>query len=95
MPDFLEAETNYTVKVKTVNQIKESRLSEEVELFTRGFSEICVWKECTNGACKEREICIDENNLKTVIKTGYDQKVLLQSYRERTSSTQQGLFMEH
>ena len=81
--------------MKTVNQIKENILSEETELFTLEFSECCVWKEYTNGACKEREICIDENNLKTVIKTGYDQKVLLQSYRERTSSTQQGLFMEH
>ena len=27
MPDFLEAEINYTVKVKAVNQSKESRLS--------------------------------------------------------------------
>ena len=46
VPEFLEAETTYNVKVRAVFKEKESEWSDDAELTTPGLSECCVWKEC-------------------------------------------------
>ena len=58
VPDFLEAETTCTVKVKAEFQGKESEWSEGVELTTPGFSEFseCVWRECPDYVDWGKEI---------------------------------------
>ena len=46
VPDYLEAETAYTVRVKAELQEKENVWNKETEFATPEFSELCVWKEC-------------------------------------------------
>ena len=68
MPDFIEEETPYTVKVKADLQEKESEWSEEAELTTPKFSECCAWKECPDDVDKKRKYSVDETNPRTATK---------------------------
>ena len=58
MPDFFEAETTYTVKMKAELQGKEGEWSEEAEFITLENSECCVWKECPGYVDVDRSILL-------------------------------------
>ena len=63
MPDFLEAETAYSVRVKAVIQDNESTWSEAAEFTAPVFSECCDWKECPDRySYKGRKYSVDEEN---------------------------------
>ena len=68
VPDFLESEVIYTVKVKAVVQGKEGEWSEEVE-FTPEFAEGCVWKECPDYVVEERKYSVNKKNPRVATKT--------------------------
>ena len=70
-PDFIGAETTYTVKVKTELQEKQSEWSEEAE-FIPMLSEFCAWKRCPDSVNWTRKYSVDEENPRITIKTGSD-----------------------
>ena len=67
-PDFLEAETTYTVKTKAKLQEKESEWSEEVVFTTPQFSECCGWKECPDNVVWKNKYSVDEKNPRVATK---------------------------
>ena len=73
VPDFLEAETAYTVRVRAeLNKKKECERSEEANFISPEFSECCVWKECPDNVEEKRKYSVDEKNTRVATKTsGY------------------------
>ena len=69
MPDFLEAETTYTVRVKAVIQDKESEWSEEAVFVAPKDLWHCGWKECPDNVSKNRRYSVDETNTRIAAKT--------------------------
>ena len=68
VPDFIEAETVYTVKVRVKIQDEKSEWSNEAEFAAQNFSECCVWKECPDCVDEDKKYYLDPINLKTVAK---------------------------
>ena len=64
MPDFIKAETTYTVKVKAELQGKESGWSEEAEFTTPKYPKFSesAWKECPDNVNKWLKYSVDETN---------------------------------
>ena len=70
MPNFFEAETTYTMKVRAELQYIESKWSREAKFTSPRFSECCIWKECHNHANLEMKYSVDEKNPRVVTKAG-------------------------
>ena len=70
VPEFLETETVYTVKVKAVVQGKESEWGEEIEFTTPEFSECCAWKECPDCVAEDRRYSVEEENPRVATNNG-------------------------
>ena len=68
MPDFLEAEITYTVKVKAELQGKEGEWSEEAEFTTPKYLWCCAWKKCPDYVGKWRKYSVNEMNPRTATK---------------------------
>ena len=68
VPDFLEAKTAYTVKVKVMVQGKESKWGEEA-VFMAISSECCAWKKCPDYVKEDRKYSVNEKNPRVATKT--------------------------
>ena len=68
VPDFLEAETAYTMKVRAELQYSESKWSDEIEFTSPKFSECCIWKECPDSVKKKMKYSVDEMNSRIATK---------------------------
>ena len=68
VPDFIKAETTYTVKVKVELQGKESEWSEEAEFTTPKDLWCCVWKKCPDNVDWDMKYSVDEMNPRTATK---------------------------
>ena len=68
MPDFVEAETTYTVKVKTELKGKQSEWSEEAEFTTPKDLMFCVWKECPYNVNMWKKYSVNEKNSRIATK---------------------------
>ena len=84
VPDYIEAETVYTAKVRAELQDRESEWSEEAELTTPEFSECCAWKECP-GYDEKMKYFTDEKKFKGCNKN--KQWWIVHSHREHSPST--------
>ena len=69
VPDSLEAETNYTVKVRAVAQGEESMWSKEAEFATPKGLWYCAWEECPDYVEEDMEYSVDEKNSRIATKT--------------------------
>ena len=75
-PDYLEAETVYSVKVKAeLNKKKGSEWSRGAEFTTPHFIECSSWKECPEYVEEERKYFIDKENPTVATHTSYDHRI--------------------
>ena len=70
MPEVLEAETEYSVKVKTVCNDRASDLSDSAKFKTPEFKECCVWKECPSNVDAEKKYFVNTRNARVAAKLG-------------------------
>ena len=92
VPNFLDAEMTYTVKVKAELNDTEIKWSEEIEFTTPEFSECCIWKEHPDDVGEESDYFVNEKNPKDCNKNKWQ---LLHNRREHSPSTKQNDIMEH
>ena len=68
VPNFLEENTTYTMKIKTVLQEQESEWSEETEFTTQEGIWLCAWKECPYGIDVSSSYSVDKKNPRVATK---------------------------
>ena len=62
IPDTVEENTAYSIKISTECDGKESKMSSDIEFTMPNFSVCCTWKNCFDNANKTKKYIVDEIN---------------------------------